>query len=144
MTGVYQSKRYDNCVRPTNVQIAATTRNGTQLTLNVRFTRAIRLLERVNTGCLASHVTSSRRREYLGVNHVGLCQSFCTGRLKPEQDPHAAETFGARDSFLSAGKNLLDTSHHPFHDVTAIRGQIQSYFRNVSLPYPQTRCAATR
>ena len=57
--------------------------------------------------------------------------------LTPEQKAQAAETFGAQDSFLSAGKKLLDTSHHAFRDVTAIRGQIQSYFRNVSLPYPE-------
>jgi hypothetical protein len=57
--------------------------------------------------------------------------------LTSEQKAQAAETFGAQDSFLSAGKKLLDTSHHAFRDVTAVRGQIQSYFKNVSLPFPE-------
>jgi hypothetical protein len=57
--------------------------------------------------------------------------------LTSEQKAQAAETFGAQDSFLSAAKKLLDTSHPAFRDVTAVRGQIQSYFKNVSLPYPE-------
>ena len=57
--------------------------------------------------------------------------------LTAEQKAQAAETFGAQDSFLSAGKKLLDTSHQAFRDVTAVRGQIQSYFKNASLPYPE-------
>jgi hypothetical protein len=57
--------------------------------------------------------------------------------LTAEQKAQAAETFGAQDSFLSAGKKLLDTSHQAFRDVTAVRGQIQSYFKNVSLPFPE-------
>lgn len=55
--------------------------------------------------------------------------------LTAEQKAQAAETFGAQDSFLSAGKKLLDTSHPAFREVTAVRGQVQAYFRNVSLPY---------
>jgi hypothetical protein len=57
--------------------------------------------------------------------------------LTAEQKAQAAETFGAQDSFLSAGKKLLDTSHPAFREVTAVRGQILSYFKNVSLPYPE-------
>ena len=57
--------------------------------------------------------------------------------LTAEQKAQAAESFGAQDNYLSAGKKLLDTSHHAFRDVTAIRGQIQAYFKNSSLPYPE-------
>lgn len=57
--------------------------------------------------------------------------------LTAEQKARAAEPFGAQDSYLSAGKKLLDTSHTAFKDVTAVRGQIQAYFRTVSLPYPE-------
>lgn len=57
--------------------------------------------------------------------------------LTPVQKAQAAETFGAQDSFLSAGKKLLDTSHPAFREVTAVRGQILAYFRSVSLPYPE-------
>lgn len=57
--------------------------------------------------------------------------------LTAEQKAKAAETFGAHDTFLSAGKKLLDTRHTAFQDVTSIRGQIQSYFRYASLPFPE-------
>jgi hypothetical protein len=57
--------------------------------------------------------------------------------LTAEQKAQAAESFGAQDRFLLAGKKLLDTSHPAFREVTAVRGQIQSYFRHVSLPYPE-------
>ncbi len=57
--------------------------------------------------------------------------------LTPEQKAQAAEPFEAQDSFLSAGKKLLDTGHCAFRGVTTVRGLIQSYFRNVSLPFPE-------
>jgi hypothetical protein len=57
--------------------------------------------------------------------------------LTSEQKAQAAESFGAQNTFLTACKKLIDTSHPAFREVTAVRGQIQSYFRNVSLPYPE-------
>jgi hypothetical protein len=38
---------------------------------------------------------------------------------------------------LSAAKKLLDTAHPAFRAVTAIRNRIVSYWRGVSLPYPE-------
>lgn len=57
--------------------------------------------------------------------------------LTTAQKAQAAESFGAEGKFLSAGKKLLDTTHPAFRNVTAIRGAIQSYWRSVSLPYPE-------
>jgi hypothetical protein len=57
--------------------------------------------------------------------------------LTPEQRAQAAESFGAEGKFLSAGKKLLDTKHSAFQAVTAIRGQILSYWKAMSLPYPE-------
>jgi hypothetical protein len=57
--------------------------------------------------------------------------------LTPEQKAQAADTFGAEGDFLSAGKKLIDTKHPDFKAVTAARGRIVSYWRGISLPYPE-------
>ena len=57
--------------------------------------------------------------------------------LTPEQKAEAAEPFGAEAGFLSAGKKLLDTRHPAFKAVTAVRGRVVSYWKGVSLPYPE-------
>lgn len=57
--------------------------------------------------------------------------------LTAEQKAQAAEPFGAAGQFLSAGKKLLDTSHPAFRAATAVRNHIVSYWRAVSLPYPE-------
>ena len=49
----------------------------------------------------------------------------------------AAETFGAEGQYLSAAKKLLDTRCPAFRSVTAVRNRIVSYWRGISLPYPE-------
>jgi len=57
--------------------------------------------------------------------------------LSTEQRAQAAEQFGAESNFLSASKKLLDSKHEAFQQVTAIRSQIISYWKGLSLPYPE-------
>jgi hypothetical protein len=57
--------------------------------------------------------------------------------LTPEQKAQAAESFGAQGQYLSAGKKLLDTSHPAFKAVTSIRGRLISYWKGISLAYPE-------
>jgi hypothetical protein len=57
--------------------------------------------------------------------------------LSPDQKARAAESFGAEGSYLSAGKKLIDVKHPAFRAVTAVRNRATSYFRGVSLPYPE-------
>lgn len=57
--------------------------------------------------------------------------------LTPEQKAEAADTFGAEGQFLSAGKKLLDTRHERFRAVTAVRNEIVTYWRSISLPFPE-------
>jgi len=57
--------------------------------------------------------------------------------MTAEQKNQAADSFNAEGKFLSAGKKLLDTSHPAFKAVTAIRGRAVSYWKGVSLPYPE-------
>ncbi len=57
--------------------------------------------------------------------------------LTPEQKAEAAEPFGTDARFLSAGKRLLDTSHPMFKQLSAVRNRILSYWKAMSLPYPE-------
>jgi len=57
--------------------------------------------------------------------------------LTPDQKAQAAETFGAEGQYLSAAKKLLDTGCPAFRAVTAARNRIVSYWRGMSLPYPE-------
>jgi hypothetical protein len=68
----------------------------------------------------------------LSFNWLGVRKS-----LNSQQKNQAADSFGAEGKFLSAGKKLLDTSHPAYKAVTAIRGQAVSYWKGVSLPYPE-------
>lgn len=57
--------------------------------------------------------------------------------LSPEQKAQAAESFGAEGQYLTAGKKLLDSTHPAFKTVTAIRGRIMSFWKGISLPFPE-------
>jgi len=57
--------------------------------------------------------------------------------LTSQQTAQAADAFGAEDRFLSAAKKLLDTTHPAFKAVTAMRSRLMSYWKGVSLPYPE-------
>lgn len=58
--------------------------------------------------------------------------------LSADQKAQAAESFGAESQFLSATKKLLDTSHEAFQQVTAVKNRITSYWKGMSLPYPES------
>jgi len=57
--------------------------------------------------------------------------------LSTEQRDQAADSFGAEGKFLSAGKKLLNTSHPAFKNVTSIKGRAISYWKGISLAYPE-------
>ena len=57
--------------------------------------------------------------------------------LTAAQKNEAADSFGAEGAFISAGKKLIDTSHPAFKAVTAIRGRAISYWKGISLPFPE-------
>ena len=57
--------------------------------------------------------------------------------LSSEQKAQAAEQFGAEGQYLTAAKKLLDTKHEAFQQVTGIRSQIISFWKGLSLPYPE-------
>jgi hypothetical protein len=57
--------------------------------------------------------------------------------LSSAQKSQAAESFGAEGDVISAGKKLIDTRDPVFRAVTSIRTRTGSYFKGISLPYPE-------
>jgi hypothetical protein len=79
----------------------------------------------------------SRLRATMAAVRVSFTWLGCRKTLSADQKGQAAESFGAEREFLTAGKKLLDTSHPAFKAVTSLRNQIVSYWKGMSLPYPE-------
>jgi len=80
---------------------------------------------------------SRRLRDTMAAARLSFTWLGVRKSLTVEQKNQAADSFGAEGKFLSAGKKLLDTSHPAFQAVTAIKGRCLSYWRAVSLPFPE-------
>jgi len=85
----------------------------------------------------ASDRAASRLRATMAA--VRICFTWLGVRktLSPEQRSQAAESFGAERDVLSAGKKLLDTSHPAFKAVSGVRHRIVSFWKAISLPFPE-------
>ena len=81
---------------------------------------------------------SQRLRTTMAAVRISLSWLGVRKSLTPEQKAQAADTFGAEGQYLSAGKKLLDTNHPAYKAVTAIKGQIQAFWKGMSLPYPES------
>lgn len=57
--------------------------------------------------------------------------------LTREQIKQAADSFGADGKAISAVKKLLDTKHPSYQKVLQIRFRAASYWRSVTVPYPE-------
>ena len=57
--------------------------------------------------------------------------------LTPQQKEQAAESFGAEGQFLTAAKKVLDSRHPAFRAVTAVRHRVVTYWKGITLPYPE-------
>lgn len=58
--------------------------------------------------------------------------------LSSEQKSQAAESFGAEGKSISAGKKLIDTKHDAYKALTALKSQATRYWKDNSLPYPES------
>ena len=79
--------------------------------------------QKLRTGMAAARVSL----QWLGVRKT----------LTQEQKAEAADTFGAKGDFLSAGKKLIDTAHPAYRALTAVRNKLLAYWKAMSLPYPE-------
>lgn len=95
---------------------------------------------RQSIGYMSSRVSSSSSARELRGQMVAVRVSFTwlgiRKTLTPQQKAEAAESFGASQDFLSAGKKLLDTKHPSFRTVTMIKGKILGYWKAMTLPFP--------
>ena len=57
--------------------------------------------------------------------------------LAPEQRTTAARAFHADRELLSASKLILDTKNPAYRAVAAVRSEASSYWRTVTLPFPE-------
>ena len=88
-----------------------------------------------------AHTTTSpaqRLRRTMAAVRVSVRWFGIRRTLTPEQKAEAAEPFNAEASFLSAGKKLLDNSHPAFKSVTAVKNKVISFWKSMSLPYPES------
>ena len=84
------------------------------------------------------HQTSATRlRSSMAAVRLSLTAPGVHKTLNREQKAQAADTFGAANQFISAGKKLLDTKHPAFRAVTNIRNRIVCLWKAMSLPYPE-------
>ena len=80
---------------------------------------------------------ASRFRESMAAARLSFTWFGSRKSLTTEQKSQAAVAFNAASDYLSAHKKLIDTSHPAMKGVTAVRGQIQHYWRSISLPFPE-------
>ena len=80
----------------------------------------------------AQRLARSMAAVRLGFTWLGVRKT-----LTAQQKDEAAEGFGAEGQYLSAAKKVIDTRHPAYRAVTAVRGRAVSYWRGVSLPYPE-------
>ena len=96
------------------------------------------LLDEPATRPIANSTNPAQRlRATMIAVRVGFTWFGTRKTLTPEQKSEAADTFGAEGQFLSAGKKLLETRHPVFKAVSSIRGRALSYWKGITLPYPE-------
>lgn len=95
------------------------------------------LLDEPTTTPFDSSAASDRLRTTMAAVRVCFTWFGTRKTLSPEQKAQAAESFGAEGQYLTAGKKLLDSTHPAFKSVTAIRGRIISFWKGISLPFPE-------
>ena len=94
-----------------------------------------------------SHQSTSpaeRLRTTMAAVRVSMSWFGTRKTLTAEQRAEAAEPFGTDSRFLSAGKRLLDISHPAYKAVTAVKSKMISFWKSMSLPYPEPRIRLIR
>lgn len=89
-------------------------------------------LEPPDAACPSAQLRATMLAARLSFQWLGISKT-----LSADQKSQAAETFGAEGSSLNAGKRLLDTKHPRFRAVTTVKSRTQTYWRAVSLPFPE-------
>jgi hypothetical protein len=72
----------------------------------------------------------------LNSSGISACRRIARS-MAPEQRTTAARAFQANRELLLASKLILDTKNLAYRAVTAVRSEASSYWRTVTLPFPE-------
>jgi hypothetical protein len=81
--------------------------------------------------------TAREMRQSMGAVKLSFSWLGTRRKLSDAQTTQAANSFDAAADLVSASKKLIDTSHPAYKAATAIKSQAMSYWRGMTLPYPQ-------
>ena len=85
----------------------------------------------------SSSTSSHRLRTTMAAMRLSFTWFGVRKSLTTEQKAEAAEAFGAEGDVLSAGKRLINTKHPKYKAVTGLRNRALSYWKALSLPFPE-------
>ncbi len=89
-----------------------------------------------NTDAISVNEAVTDMRQTMGAVKVSFNWLGTQRSLTDNQTRQAATQFDADANLVTAYKKLLDTSHPAYKAVNAIKSQVVSYWRGVTLPYP--------
>lgn len=81
--------------------------------------------------------TANELRQTMGAVKLSFSWLGTQRKLSDLQTKQAADTFHATTDLVTASKRLIDTKNTTYRTLTAIKSQASSYWRSMTLPYPQ-------
>jgi hypothetical protein len=81
--------------------------------------------------------TANELRQTMGAVKLSFSWLGTQRKLSDTQTKQAADTFHAATDLVTASKRLIDTKNETYRTLTAIKSQASSYWRSMTLPYPQ-------
>lgn len=87
---------------------------------------------------VSTQTASTRLRENFSACRLKFKWLGTSKTLSADQKSQAAEAFNADSASISAGKRLIDVKHDAWKSLTSIKSQATKYWKENSLPYPET------
>jgi hypothetical protein len=87
---------------------------------------------------VSSQTASTRLRENFSACRLKFKWLGTSKALSADQKSQAAEAFDADSASISAGKRLIDVKHDAWKALKSIKSQATKYWKENSLPYPET------
>ena len=81
--------------------------------------------------------TAREMRQTMGAVKLSFTWMGTRRKLEDGQIRQAADTFDADRDLVTASKKLIDTKHPAYRAVSVIKSQAASFWRGMTLPYPQ-------
>jgi hypothetical protein len=80
---------------------------------------------------------ASDLRQTMGAVKLSFSWLGTQRKLSDAQTKQAADTFHAATDLVTASKRLIDTKNATYRTLTTLKSQAASYWRSMTLPYPQ-------